>query len=470
MLFFASEVAGILLVGSLIQGLTLLWARRLAGRNRPSLAVAVVVFGLWAICLLAAYVCPELFPVLVALIILSLVVGLPYVSQGQLSQLMIGAIAISLLTSLLSLQQNTWQISFPVWLITCVRLIFVPITIGLIAFLIWQYNQNLNHLLRRTEKNNLDLQASQQLLERKVIETNKVAEVAKYQAHELETTIQQLQNTQIHLVQSEKMSSLGQLVAGVAHEINNPVNFIYGNLEHAQDYTHDLLQLLRLYEEALPEVPPAIAYHKQIIELDYLIEDLPKLITSMKVGAERIREIVLSLRNFSRLDEAEMKAVDIHSGIESTIMILQHRLKGKPDTPDISVIKEYGNLPLVECFPGQLNQVFMNLIINAIDALEAVPQPSEPLFIWIRTNVEESPESLEKILISISDNGIGIPIPVQGKIFDPFFTTKPIGKGTGLGLAICHSIVEKHGGDISCNSIPNQGTEFIIEIPQGSTR
>ena len=187
----------------------------------------------------------------------------------------------------------------------------------------------------------------------------------------------------------------------------------------------------------------------------------------MKVGAERIREIVLSLRNFSRLDEAEMKAVDIHSGIESTLMILKHRLKNKSDIPDISIIKEYGNLPLVECFPGQLNQVFMNLIVNAIDALEVVPHPSEPPFIWIRTHLEEGTDlEAGKVLISISDNGIGIPEQVQGKIFDPFFTTKPIGQGTGLGLAICHSImVDKHGGKIFCNSTVGQGTEFAIEIP-----
>lgn len=479
MIFFVSGLTGIFLAGSIMQGLTVLWARKLAQQNRPSLAVAVVSVGLWAVCLLAAFLCPNLLPVLVALIVLSLIMGLPYLSQKQLWQLMIGAIFVALITSLLSLQHNPWQTPLPSWLMALIKSLFVPISVGLIAFLIWQYNQNLNHLLHQVEKDNLALQNSQQLLEKKVAETHQVAEIAKNQAHQLETTILQLQSAQAHLVQSEKMSSLGQLVAGVAHEINNPVNFIYGNLDHAEDYVRDLLQLIKLYVEAMPNPSAEIVYHQQITETEYLIDDLPKLLSSMKVGAERIREIVLSLRNFSRLDEAEMKAVDIHSGIESTLMILQHRLKSRSNTPDIAVIKEYGILPLVECFPGQLNQVLMNLIVNAIDSFEsrfahnlgAIPHPDEPPFIWIRTQLEETLESKKlesrkKVLISISDNGIGIPEAIQAKIFDPFFTTKPIGKGTGLGLAICHSIiVEKHGGNITCNSMPGQGTEFIIEIP-----
>ncbi len=476
MLSFVSGLTGIFLAGSVMQGLTLLWARKLAQQNRPSLAVAVVALGLWTMCLLSAYLCPSLLSVLVALIVLSLVMGVPYLSQKQLSQLMIGAIFVALLTSLLSLQQNPWQIPFPDWLISSIQSLLVPITVSLIAFLIWQYNQRLNHLLDQAEKDNSALHASQQLLENKVAETHQVAEIAKHQAQQLESTILQLQNAQAHLVQSEKMSSLGQLVAGVAHEINNPVNFIYGNLEPAQDYIKDLLQLVQLYAEAMPDPPAEIIYHQQITEIEYLIDDLPKLLSSMKLGAERIREIVLSLRNFSRLDEAEMKAVDIHSGIESTLMILQHRLKSNPSISDISVIKEYGILPLVECFPGQLNQVLMNLIVNAIDSLESlytnaiphtVSQTHEPPFIWIRTQLEETSKlGTKKILISISDNGVGIPETIQGKIFDPFFTTKPIGKGTGLGLAICHSIiVEKHRGTLSCNSILGQGTEFIIEIP-----
>ena len=495
-LFFASGLTSILLVASLSQGVTLLWARRLAGRNRPSVAVAVVVAGLWGICLLTAYLCPVLFPMVVALIILSLVIGLPYLKQWQLSRLMIGAIVVTLLTSFLSLQEHNWQIPLSELFVAVSKLLLVPITIGLIVFLIWQYNQRLNQLLRQIEKDNAALQVSQQLLEAKVKETNHAAQIAQAQAQQLESTIVQLQNAQAHLIQSEKMSSLGQLVAGIAHEINNPVNFIYGNLKHTQDYTRDLLQLIDFYQGFLPNNHPEIDYQHQIIELEFLVADLPKMLVSMQVGAERIREIVLSLRNFSRLDEAEMKAVDIHTGIESTLMILQHRLKGKPDMPDISVIKEYETLPLVECFPGQLNQVLMNLIVNSLDALEAVTSPKEPPFIWIRTHLEEdvlaetgaimgSETNLEtqtitgvgvkagatkistkKILISVADNGVGIPDNIQGKIFDPFFTTKPVGKGTGLGLAIAHStIVEKHGGKISCTSIPGHGTEFILEIP-----
>ncbi len=493
-LFFASGLTRILLVASLSQGVTLMWARRLAGRNRPSVAIAVVVAGLWGICLLTTYLCPVLFPMVVALIVLSLVIGLPYLKQWQLSRLMIGAIGMTLFTSFLSFQEHDWQIPLPELFVAISKLLLVPITIGLIIFLIWQYNQRLNQLLRQVEKDNAALQASQQLLEAKVKETNQAAQIAQAQAQQLESTIVQLQNAQAHLVQSEKMSSLGQLVAGIAHEINNPVNFIYGNLKHAQDYARDLLQLIDFYQGFLPDNHPEIDYQHQIIELEFLVADLPKMLMSMQVGAERIREIVLSLRNFSRLDEAEMKAVDIHTGIESTLMILQHRLKGKPDMPNISVIKEYENLPLVECFPGQLNQVLMNLIVNSIDSLEShfvnqAPEaagfPQEPPFIWIRTHLEEEtvPESLalfqdlekegeatkittRKILISVADNGVGIPEAILGKIFDPFFTTKPVGKGTGLGLAIAHStIVEKHGGKITCTSIPGNGTEFILEIP-----
>ena len=289
-------------------------------------------------------------------------------------------------------------------------------------------------------------------------------------AHQLEQTLQELKATQAQLIQSEKMSSLGQLVAGVAHEINNPVNFIYGNLSHIDEYTQDILHLLELYSQEYPQQTPVIQEEIEAIELDFIQEDLPKIIYSMKIGADRIREIVLSLRTFSRLDEAEMKAVNIHEGLDSTLLILQSRLKAKPDRVVITVIKEYGNLPQVDCYPGQLNQVFMNLLSNAIDALEGLIDKQKenhqtPLTnptIWIKTKVINE----DKVKISITDNGAGIPQDVISRLFDPFFTTKPVGKGTGLGLAISHSIiVEKHRGQLICNSSLNQGAEFIINIP-----
>ncbi|WP_445632577.1 histidine kinase [Nostoc sp. DSM 114161] len=268
------------------------------------------------------------------------------------------------------------------------------------------------------------------------------------------------------LVQSEKMSSLGQLVAGVAHEINNPVNFIYGNLTPANEYTQDLLKLLQLYQQYYPNPAPQIQKQAKAIDLDFLIEDLPKLINSMRVGAERITEIVLSLRNFSRLDEAQMKAVNIHEGIDSTLMLLEHRLKAKPNYPGIKIIKEYGNLPLVECYPGQLNQVFMNILANAIDALEESMDNGKITnapHICICTNLIADQQL---VIISIADNGCGIPENIQKQLFDPFFTTKPVGKGTGLGLSISYQIItQKHRGKLQCISSPNEGTEFIINLP-----
>ncbi|MGJ5632740.1 PAS domain-containing sensor histidine kinase [Nostoc sp. CALU 1950] len=305
----------------------------------------------------------------------------------------------------------------------------------------------------------------------------------RQQAQELKETLHELQHTQIHLIQTEKMSSLGQLVAGVAHEINNPVNFIYGNLNPAKEYIQDLLSLLQLYQNHYPEPVLEIQDFVELIELDFLKSDLPQIINSMKVGADRIREIVLSLRNFSRLDEAEMKAVDIHEGIDSTLMILQSRLKGNEQRSTIEIIKEYGKLPLVQCYAGQLNQVFMNILSNAIDALEEsypagrrsayaicpihwenahrVEQMTSPQ-IRICTQLEEP----NQVTITIADNGLGIPEDVRKQLFDPFFTTKPIGKGTGMGLAISYQIItERHGGSLKCLSQPAQGAEFMIKIP-----
>jgi PAS domain S-box-containing protein len=276
---------------------------------------------------------------------------------------------------------------------------------------------------------------------------------------DLEQTLSELQNAQTQLIQSEKMSSLGQLVAGIAHEINNPVNFIHGNLTHANNYSQDLLQLVELYQTQIPDPPSIIKSEIDAIDLEFLKEDLPKVLESMKIGSERIREIVLSLRTFSRLDEAEFKAVDIHAGIDSTLMILQSRLKAKSDSPGIEILKDYGTLPPVDCYPGQLNQVFMNILSNAIDALEENPQSS---LITISTHVLPS----NWVSICISDNGAGMSEQVRSRLFDPFFTTKTVGKGTGLGLSISYQIItEKHKGRLLCESAPGKGAKFIIEIP-----
>ncbi|MEG4068261.1 ATP-binding protein [Microcoleus sp. Pol11C2] len=291
----------------------------------------------------------------------------------------------------------------------------------------------------------------------------------------LERFVKELQETQLQLVQSEKMSSLGQLVAGVAHEINNPVNFIYGNLSHANDYIKELINMLNLYQRYYPQPEAEIIHEIEDAELPFIIDDLPKLLSSMQLGIERIRNIVHSLRNFSRLDETEIKSVDIHEGINSTLMILQHRLKAKSDRPAINVIKDYGALPLVNCYAGQLNQVFMNLLANAIDALEerlsredgAVFHPQ----ILIRTEVvpgnsHDNISSASHILVTIADNGVGMTETVRAKLFTPFFTTKPIGKGTGMGLSISRKIlIEKHCGQLECISTPEQGTQFIIDLP-----
>ncbi len=285
----------------------------------------------------------------------------------------------------------------------------------------------------------------------------------------LKQTLSELKSTQNQMIQSEKMSSLGQLVAGVAHEINNPVSFISGNLVPADEYTHDLLGLIELYQQVYTQPEDIIQKRIQEIDLEYLIEDLPQVIDSMKVGAERIREIVKSLRNFSRLDEAEYKDADIHEGIDGTLMILNHRLKANGKNPAIQVIKEYSQLPIVTCYPGQLNQVFMNILSNAIDALEEYNQKRTKEEIKLNpSQIKIYTQKIEDnwIKIGIQDNAGGIPEKLTSKLFDPFFTTKPVGKGTGLGLSISYQIiVEKHRGRLLCNSKLGEGTEFIIEIP-----
>ncbi|MBF1999647.1 MAG: PAS domain S-box protein [Synechococcales cyanobacterium M58_A2018_015] len=298
---------------------------------------------------------------------------------------------------------------------------------------------------------------------RDVTERKQAEELLRRQAEDLEVALKTLQRTQMQMVQSEKMSSLGQLVAGVAHEINNPVSFIYGNLVHADDYSRDLLALLKLYQVHYPDPVAAIQAKAEAIDLEFLMTDLPKLLDSMKMGAERIQKIVASLRTFSRMDEAEMKAVDLHDGIDSTLLILQNRLKAKGRCPEIQVDKSYGELPLVECYAGQLNQVFMNVLSNAIDALEerAEREPHFTPLLSICTSVSQN-----QVAIQIRDNGPGMTVEVQQQLFNPFFTTKPVGKGTGMGLSISYQIVtEKHGGTLRCSSAPGQGTEFTIEIP-----
>ncbi|MEZ2303068.1 MAG: ATP-binding protein [Microcoleus sp.] len=274
----------------------------------------------------------------------------------------------------------------------------------------------------------------------------------------LNSTLTELKKTQTHLVQSEKMSSLGQMVAGIAHEINNPVNFIFANLPYTTKYTTDLLELVSLYKQAFPEIPPEIEDFATEIELDFLEEDLPQMLNSMKIGTERIRNIVLSLRNFSRLDESDKKLADIHEGIDNTLLLLSNRIKN-----GIYVVKHYGDLPLVECYPSQLNQVFMNLLSNAIDALFESNRRDKIITISTALLRENGAKFIK---VAIADNGPGIPEKIKDQIFNPFFTTKPVGKGTGLGLAISYKIVvDGHGGTINISTPPGRGTEFSVKIP-----
>ncbi|MEH2181701.1 trifunctional serine/threonine-protein kinase/ATP-binding protein/sensor histidine kinase [Nostoc sp.] len=292
-------------------------------------------------------------------------------------------------------------------------------------------------------------------------EVERKTQALNQKAQDLEQTLNKLQQTQAQLIHNEKMSSLGQMVAGVAHEINNPVNFIIGNLLHTASYIQDMMRLLTLYQQEYPQPSVAIQAIKEEIDLDFLFEDASQILESMKVGSERISQIVLSLRNFSRLDEAEIKAVDLHSGIESTLLILQHRLLKSENQSEVRVIKEYGNIPLVTCYPSQLNQVFLNIINNAIDAIRDNPQSSENPEIRIRTQVIDA----ERLRITIANTDSTIPVSLQHRIFEPFFTTKPVGRGKGLGLFVSYSIIQKHDGTLSARSHPTEGTEFEILLP-----
>ncbi|MBO0349980.1 PAS domain S-box protein [Phormidium pseudopriestleyi FRX01] len=287
-------------------------------------------------------------------------------------------------------------------------------------------------------------------------------------SQELQQAYRELQDTQVQLIQAEKMSSLGQLVAGVAHEINNPVSFIYGNLAHTSDYTDHLLELIQLYQNCYPNPPDEITQFMEEIELDFLISDFPKIINSMKYGASRIRDIVQSLRTFSRLDEAAVKAVDIHENIDSTLVILHNRLKGHGRVSEIQVIKQYGNLPQVECSSSLLNQVFMNLLMNAIEAIEERRNRlnPEPLSDYVGCITLKTQLLKNRVSIVIQDNGMGMNALVQEKLFNPFFTTKAIGKGTGMGLSTSYQIVtENHQGTLRFSSTEGVGTEFAIELP-----
>ena len=314
-----------------------------------------------------------------------------------------------------------------------------------------------------------DISAKEFFLKKVICELEDSRTDLQYRSQELENTLDSLHKMQAQMIQSEKMSALGQMVAGIAHEINNPVSFIYGNLSHIKQYTHDLLRLVELYQRYFPNPPAEIQTERKTIDLDFLEKDAILVLDSMNIGTERIRDIVLSLRNFSRLDESEFKAVDIHEGINNTLMILQHRIKATDKSPEIQIIRDYGNLSNVECYAGQLNQVFMNVLVNALDTLEELNTKrtyqeirDNPSCITIRTSVVD----LEWVKIAIADNGSGIPKSIQKQIFNPFFTTKPVGKGTGMGMAISYQIItKKHGGKLEFFSTPGKGTEFVVQIP-----
>lgn len=280
--------------------------------------------------------------------------------------------------------------------------------------------------------------------------------------HELQDTLQNLRNTQAQMLQTEKMSALGQTVAGVAHEINNPVNFIHANIQYIDNYIKDLLELVDIYQEYYPETPELLEEKMEEIDLEFIKEDSIKILASMNIGSVRIREIVKSLRSFSRLDEADYKQVDIHEGIDNTLLILQHRLKNNSTQSEIKIIKDYAQIPLIECYAGKLNQVFMNILGNAIDALSELRTSHTTATITISTQVVDD----NWVKICIADNGTGIGEEVRKNIFNPFFTTKPVGKGTGLGLSISYQIiVETHKGKIYCDSELQKGTKFIVDIP-----
>jgi PAS domain S-box-containing protein len=308
---------------------------------------------------------------------------------------------------------------------------------------------------------------AEDITERKQVEEKlrKSELAARNQAVELEQALKELQETQAKLVQQEKMSALGQLVAGIAHEINNPISFIYGNLQYVQEYAQELLHIIELYRQENLSPSESLQEAIEAADLEFITQDLPSLLNSMETGSQRIQEIIISLRMFSRLDESEAKKADIHECIDSTLMLVQHCLKAQNNRPEIQLVKQYDRLPPVDCYPSQLNQVFMNLLSNSIDAIERKGDTytaNNPPQITIQTEWLES----DRIAIHIRDNGIGIHDSIKPKIFDPFFTTKEVGKGTGLGLSIAYQIVvDNHQGTMVCHSEFQKGTEFVLEIP-----
>jgi two-component system NtrC family sensor kinase len=339
--------------------------------------------------------------------------------------------------------------------------------------------QSLQKKLKRSEADRSLLEANnartESLLKRVITDLRESKRTLEERSQALEKALQDLKATQTQLVESEKMSALGVLVAGVAHEINNPVSFIYGNLEHAEAYTEDLFKLIHAYQTEYPDPSEEIKTLLQEIDLEFLQQDYHQLLKSINIGAERIYEIVRSLRTFSRLDEAEYKVADLHEGLDSTLCILEHRLKPNATHNGIQLVRAYGELPKVTCYPGKLNQVFMNILVNAIDALESgmgqqalstqeTSTPEKPMLqpqITISTAFETN-----RVIIQITDNGPGIPADIIPKLFDPFFTTKPVGKGTGLGLSISYQIVvDQHQGHIGCQSSPQGGTTFTVVLP-----
>ncbi|MDZ7968685.1 MAG: response regulator [Nostoc sp. DedSLP03] len=300
--------------------------------------------------------------------------------------------------------------------------------------------------------------------------TRTLEERVQERTRELTQSLQQLQQTQLQMIQSEKMSTLGQLVAGIGHEINNPVGFVGGNLSYIEEYVNNLLRLVSLQQQKLTQPDSEIQELLAEIDLEYLTEDLPKLLASMHQGITRLKDISLSLRTFTRADISSQVEFQIHEGIDSTLMLLKHRLKGNGDRAKIQVVTQYGELPPISCYPGQLNQVFMNIIANAIDAFDELHQnncdrdiAAFPNIITITTSVDPQQKT---VTICIQDNGPGMLTEVQSRIFEQSFTTKAVGKGTGLGLAISYQIiVDKHNGQLNCLSIPGEGTKFIITLP-----